>query len=264
MIEEIQTITDASLIAELKEFPNQGILWEIIEKNQTGKLFKLSQDAILVMENCSDPFVFIAGILTKEAVSKVISLVGSLEFPMVYCNPKYHPFFLQQGWNFHLRTELSLNNRQYAEILDQSVDIQPINTLDIFTKCSWYKERSELYGSDKNFLVHGTGYALCIGAQVVSEAYASIGGGIAEIGVITHPDYRGKGYAALIVSHLIKQCIDAQIIPEWSCNVDNRLSLNTGLKMGFWVKGYYTLLVPDCGNVLCQNLVDWLKNNPYP
>jgi len=97
----------------------------------------------------------------------------------------------------------------------------------------------------------------------VSEAYASIGGGYAEISVITHPDYRGKGYAALISSHLIRQCIDNQITPKWSCNVDNRASLNTGLRMGFEVNGYYTLLVPDCGNVLCQNLVDWLKNNPY-
>lgn len=145
------------------------------------------------------------------------------------------------------------------------INIQPIpiKTLDIFKKCSWYKERSALYGSDENFLAYGTGYAICIGSKVVSEAYASVGVGYAEIGVITHLNYRGKGYTALIISHLIKQCIDAQITPKWSCNEDNRASLNTGLRMGFEIDGYYTLLVPGCGNVLCRNLVDWLKNNPY-
>ena len=264
MLSQTNIILNKLILKEFKTFPNQGILWEIIEKQQTGKIFELSANTILVMENCPDPFVFIAGLLTDEMVNDVISLINALDFPMVYCNPKYHPLFLKRDWNFHLRAKLSLKNPKKTEILNQVIDIHPIKSLEIFKKCTWYKERSALYGSDESFLAHGTGYALCIGSEVVSEAYASIGGGYAEIGVITHPNYRGKGYATLIISHLIKQCIDAQIAPQWSCNVDNRASLNTGLRMGFEVNDYYTLLVPDCGNVLCQNLVNWLKNNPYP
>jgi GNAT superfamily N-acetyltransferase len=90
------------------------------------------------------------------------------------------------------------------------------------------------------------------------------GSGYAEIGVVTHSDQRGKGYAKWILSYLIKQCIQAGITVEWSCNVDNQASLNTGLKMGFEINRYGMFLVPDCGNVLCQNLVDYLKNNSYP
>lgn len=196
-------------------------------------------------------------------MNDAISLVSSLEFPMVYCNPKHHHLFLKHGWNFHLRMELSLKSRNEIGVLNSDMNIQPIKTLDIFKKSSWYKERSVLYGSDENFLIYGTGYALCIGSEVVSEAYAGIGNGYAEIGVITHPSYRGKGYAAIITSHLIKQCVDAQLIPKWSCNVDNEASFNTSLRLGFEIDGYYTLLVPNCGNVLCQNLVDWLKIIPY-
>lgn len=128
---------------------------------------------------------------------------------------------------------------------------------------SQYTERSELYGSADNFLRYGTGYALCLGSEAVSEAYASIGGGHAEIGVITNSAYRGKGYAAQIVSHLIKHCVDEKIIPQWSCNADNRASLSTGLRLGFEVNSYYTLLVPTFGNVLCSSLVNWIKENPY-
>ncbi|WP_375330113.1 GNAT family N-acetyltransferase [Candidatus Tisiphia endosymbiont of Nemotelus uliginosus] len=264
MIQEIKNINNLNLTSELKEFPNQGVLWEIIEKNQSGKIFELSGGAILIMENCPDPFVFIVGLLTDEAIKDTISLVGNLKFPMVYCHPKYHPLFLRLGWNFHLRTELSLKNLKDTGVPKQHVDIEPIKTLDIFKKCFRYKEQSQLYGSDKNFLMHGTGYALCLGLQVVSEVYASIGGDYAEIGVITHPDYRGKGYGRQIVSHLITQCFNTKITPKWSCNVDNRSSLHTAMKLGFEINRYYTLLVPDRGNVLCSNLANWLKNNSYP
>lgn len=264
MLKQMDKILDQGILTEFKTFPNQGILWEIIEQQQTGKIFELSSKAIVVIENCSDPFVFIAGELTDKTVTAVISLIKGMEFPMLYCQAKYHPLFLNHGWNFHLRSALSLREPGKIISLEYDFEIKPIKSIELFKQCTWYKERSELYGSDENFLRYGVGYALCKGSSVVSEAYASNGGGFAEIGVITHPDHRNKEYATLIVSHLINECEKLQTIPQWSCNVDNRASLGTGLKMGFEIDSYYTLLVPDCGNVVCKNLVNWLKNNDYP
>ena len=123
---------------------------------------------------------------------------------------------------------------------------------------------SQLYNSAKNFLSYGTGYALCRGDHVISEAYASIGGGHAEIGVITHPDYRGKGCASFIVSHLMQKCRKERIEPIWSCQIHNRSSLNTGLKLGFYISNYYMLMVPTVGNVLGPGLANWLKTHKYP
>lgn len=60
------------------------------------------------------------------------------------------------------------------------------------------KEKSCI-GSDDNFVNNGTGYALFVNDTLVSEAYASIGANIAEIGVITADKYRGKGYATQVV-----------------------------------------------------------------
>lgn len=264
MLKNLDKIIDQGILEEFKTFPNQGILWEIIEQQQTGKIFELPSEAIVVMENCPDPFVFIAGDLTNEDVIEVISLVKGLEFPMVYCQAKYHPLFLNNGWNFHLRCSLSLRKPSQIVSPDLALEIKPIKSIDFFKQCMWYKERAELYGSDENFLRYGIGYALCKGSIVVSEVYANSAGGYAEIGVITHPDHRNKGYAALIVSHLINECEKLQIISQWSCNVDNRASLSAGLKIGFEIDNYYTLLVPGCGNVLCKKLVNWLKNNDYP
>ena len=252
----LDKVLDQETLEEFKTFPNQGILWEIIEQQKTGKIFELPSKAIMVMENYPEPFLFIAGEITNKDITSVISLVKGIEFPMLYCQAKYHPLFLNHGWNFHLRSALSLREPGKVLSLESGFEIKPIKSIDLFKQCRWYKERSKLYGSDENFLRYGLGYALCNGLSVVSEAYASCGGGFAEIGVITHPDHRSKGYARLIVSHLINQCEKLQTIPQWSCNADNRASLTTALKMGFKIDSYYTLLVPNCGNVVYKNLVN--------
>jgi len=87
MLKHLDKILDQGILEEFKTFPNQGILWEIIQQQKTGKIFELQSKAILVMENCSDPFVFIAGELTDEDVTEIISLVGELKFPMLHCPP---------------------------------------------------------------------------------------------------------------------------------------------------------------------------------
>ena len=97
MLEHLDEILDKEILEEFKTFPNQGIIWEIIEQQKTGKIFKLPSKAILVMENCPDPFVFIAGELTDEDVTEVVSLVTGLEFPMLYCKTRYHPLFLYKS-----------------------------------------------------------------------------------------------------------------------------------------------------------------------
>lgn len=262
MVKEFKNINNPAIVLELKNFPNQGIIWEIIYKNKTGKIFELPDSGVLILENCSDPFVFVAGNLTDKSARAVINIVSGYKFPMVYCRSQYHPLFLGKGWNLHLRIELSPKNLNRSISINKTLAIKPISTIDLFKRCFWYKEKCELYGSEQNFLSYGTGYALCIDDQVVSESYASIGGDHAEIGVVTHPNYRSKGYASLIASYLIQQCLVNKITPIWSCNADNRLSFNTGIKLGFEVKSYYTLLVPNFGNVFCPGMANWLKNNP--
>lgn len=213
MNREITTISNPAIISELKLFPNQAVLWEIIDGNNSGKIFELADGAVLISESCSDPFVFIAGAITEQSVAQAHSILKECKFPMVYCDSVYHPLFLEKGWAFHLRVELNLKNF-IPRSLDKHLVAKPINILEVFKKCFWYKERSELYGSDEKFIKHGIGYALCLGEQILSEAYASIGGGSAEISVVTHPDYRGKGYASQVLTVLIERCKELNLIPK--------------------------------------------------
>ncbi|WP_341754298.1 GNAT family N-acetyltransferase [Candidatus Tisiphia endosymbiont of Dioctria rufipes] len=254
MIQEIKKISNSAIISELKYFPNQAVLWAIVDRNKIGKIFELPGGVVMVLENCRDPFVFVVGNLTDQSVETCISLVNGREFPMIYCNPIYHYLFLEKGWDFNLRAELRLKSLIKIETADEAMTIKPIDTTELFKKCFWYKETSELYGSDKDFLKYGTGYALCQDDQVVSEAYAITGGCYAEIGVIAHPDYRGKQHAAQVVSHLIKKCEEAKIAPMWSCHMHNRSSLRLGLKLGFFISNYFVQMIPKIDNVLSPSL----------
>lgn len=84
---------------------------------------------------------------------------------MLYCQAKYHPLFLNHGWNFHLRSSLSLQKPSKIISPDPALEIKTIKSIELFKQCTCYKERSEL---------HGTGYALCNGSKkYISEAYAS-------------------------------------------------------------------------------------------
>ena len=261
-MKQIKSIANPITIEQLKKYPNQGILFEIIETGVTGTIIELNEEVLIVKENCNDPFVFIAGELTEKYVSQITDLLKDYKFPMVHCPKRFHPLFLEKGWNFHVRTLLKYNTNMSSH--HDGLSISKIDSAAIFKQCTWYNERKELYGSDKNFVENGTGYALFIKDNLVSEAYASIGANIAEIGVITAEKHKGQGYATQVVSILISELLKRNICPEWSCNIDNTASLKTGLKLGFEISDYYTLLVPNCGNVLCPNLVKWLETNTYP
>ncbi len=52
---------------EIKDFPNQGIIGQILNGGKNGQFFRLEGDVLLILENCAeDPFAFIAGIITEK------------------------------------------------------------------------------------------------------------------------------------------------------------------------------------------------------
>jgi GNAT superfamily N-acetyltransferase len=218
----------------------------------------------MLLENDDDPFVFIAGNITKQALQEAISFLQIYESPTIYCQPVYHSLFLERGFDLLLRVELTMKPELLTSIAARShnKDIRPIDNTDLLKKCLWYEKIVAIYGSDKNFLQYGTGYAYVEEGVVLSEAYASIGRGYAEIAIATHPDHRGKGLAAHPLLPLFKKCAVENLIPIWSCQLDNRSSLKAALKLGFEMDRYYVAIVPECGNVLGSNLVKWLKDNP--
>lgn len=263
MLRKINKITDPAIIAELRTFPTQAVIWEIIDHRITGEIFELEVGAVLILENGSHPFVFIAGNLTDSAAQVAISFLQGRDYPMIYCHPSYHSSFLKRGFDLLLRGELRLKDpKQFYNDEPLPEEVRPIDSIELFQKCFWYKNISELYGSAENFLKYCSSYAYVKGDQVLSEAYGNIGGGYMEIGVAVHEEHRGKGYAVRAVAPLIKKCEAEDLIPLWTCQLDNRSSLKAAFKLGFELDRYYVTMVPEAGNVLGANLIKWMKDNP--
>lgn len=67
--------------------------------------------------------------------------------------------------------------------------------------------------------------------SVCSSPY--VGGGYAEIDIITIENYKQKGCATIVGIEFITECMSKNIIPNWSCHSDNGVSLHLANKLGF-------------------------------
>ncbi len=95
----------------------------------------------------------------------------------------------------------------------------------------YYKE---YWGSISNFLENGFGFSILHNEKIVSECSSIFSSQeYAEIDIITHKDYRGKGLAIIIATSFIEYCLKIGIIPKWDCDVTNESSIKLAGKLGF-------------------------------
>jgi len=56
---------------------------------------------------------------------------------------------------------------------------------------------------------------------------------ITDPGIVTLPEYRGRGYASAVCAALLRRQLDAGMVPIWSCAADNAASVALARKLGF-------------------------------
>ncbi|MHA1969870.1 MAG: GNAT family N-acetyltransferase, partial [Candidatus Hodarchaeales archaeon] len=49
--------------------------------------------------------------------------------------------------------------------------------------------------------------------------------------ILTHPDYRGRGFATVVSAKMIEYCLEREIEPHW--DAANPYSVKLALKLGF-------------------------------
>ena len=76
--------------------------------------------------------------------------------------------------------------------------------------------------------------AVFVGPQIAALAgYQVWGGTIAHISIITHPDFRGRGFGRSAVAHLARRAITAGLVPQYRTLDSNRPSLRIADELGF-------------------------------
>ncbi|MBE7095807.1 GNAT family N-acetyltransferase [Bacillus cereus] len=114
-------------------------------------------------------------------------------------------------------------------------EVKRINKSDIersneFTE-EYYKE---YWGSKELFLNGGFGFCIEQDGMIVAECVSIFNGnGFAEIDIVTHKAYQGKGLAQAVATRFIEHCMQNDITPCWDCYVDNIPSQKLASKLSF-------------------------------
>jgi RimJ/RimL family protein N-acetyltransferase len=85
-----------------------------------------------------------------------------------------------------------------------------------------------------NFLAHGFGFCALAGDELASIAYAAaVGGGEANIAVLTAPAFRRHGLAARVCTTFIDYCQGHDFVATWDCDSNNAASAALARSLGF-------------------------------
>ncbi|PFI53539.1 GNAT family N-acetyltransferase [Priestia megaterium] len=100
----------------------------------------------------------------------------------------------------------------------------------------------EYWGSESNFLKNGLGFCLTYKENIIAECVSIFHSGtIAEIDIVTNPLYRGKGLGKIVGQKFINKCLEANVVPAWDCDKNNKSSRILANKLGFSNEENYAL-----------------------
>lgn len=107
---------------------------------------------------------------------------------------------------------------------------------------------SRFWSSAKVFSENGIGVCLMKDGEMVSLCYAAtIADRLAEVDVVTDPEYRGRGLASVTARQFIKECLGRGVVPTWDCFAHNSGSMKLAAKLSFVAKrtyAFYSFNVP--------------------
>lgn len=63
-----------------------------------------------------------------------------------------------------------------------------------------------------------------------------------EVGMVTHEDFRRRGYASFLCAYLIEQCERQGFETYWNCNAENTPSVIIARKLGYQREREYRLV----------------------
>ena len=81
------------------------------------------------------------------------------------------------------------------------------------------------------------------GSTAALSGYEAWNSDIAQLGVLTAPQKRGQGFGFTVAAAAASAALDADLIPQWRCRIDNEPSQLLGHQLGFVHLGYQLALV---------------------
>jgi RimJ/RimL family protein N-acetyltransferase len=90
------------------------------------------------------------------------------------------------------------------------------------------------FGSAQALLQEGVVAGAVVGDQLAAVAFtAGIGDRYADVGVVTHQDWRGRGLATACAASVCSELLQRGLVPVWGTPVENHTSRRVAEKLGF-------------------------------
>lgn len=133
------------------------------------------------------------------------------------------------------RTEYRDRDRAIRPRLPEPGDIRVCKvTSDLLPRCQWTHEMERIFGGLRRFFLHGLGFCLVRGENILAEAYAAFwGGGPVEIAVVTDRSHRRKGLGLWVCLELIEACESMGFETCWNCDSRNEASIALAGRLGY-------------------------------
>ena len=97
---------------------------------------------------------------------------------------------------------------------------------------------TRFWRSAEDFMMASRAHVVRRSGQIAAVCYAAaIGGGKAEIDVVTDPAFRRQGLGRQATIGFLTACRQAGLEPVWDCFTNNLPSVRTALSLGFSAKG---------------------------
>jgi RimJ/RimL family protein N-acetyltransferase len=98
----------------------------------------------------------------------------------------------------------------------------------------WGTLTAGFWGDHERFLKRGFGFCTLVGGAFAGICYAAgVGGGEANIAVVTAPAFRRRGHAARACVAFIDHCRANGLVATWDTDSDNQPSANLARALGF-------------------------------
>ncbi|PYE47843.1 GNAT family N-acetyltransferase [Paenibacillus barcinonensis] len=191
-----------------------------------------TQDVIQYMNNESNhPDFFALGVYTKDWENKLhdYHIKHSRKISRTYYRFNQDRFINSYG--------------EFDITLEKPFKYYPLD-LDISTiyREQFYPYYQLVWSSAEQFCAHGIGHFIMKHDELISVCTSPyVGGGYAEIDVITIEQYQRKGLASVVGLHFIQDCLSRNLIPNWSCHTDNAASNELARKLGFEEIGEHSM-----------------------
>ena len=229
----------------------------VIQKRQRGQVFVNDSDdpqSALVVNNFgfmsyvgrSDNYTF------NEGLTQLLATGHPLKrnYLLWYSPPERWKTALDQRGSGVVRCrkrtrfELETNAVDYSDVESECPSGFQLQTLvpSLFPQTSRFGLNidSRFWSSCDDFFENGFGVCLMKDQNMVSLCYsAAIVDGLAEIDVVTDPEFRAQGFAVIVTQAFIRECAKRNVIATWDCFVDNVGSMKLAKRVGFREKNTY-------------------------